>query len=188
MTRSEILVSKAKVDLDDQVGEEGAKGGRCGGERGKSVLRRETRAVCRAIDLCARWESGGARSVGRTRLAIRDIRSAQNILGADVRGGSRRKQRNEQLSFLTGRDGQWKGADDALPPLREGGSATNTGVRVPVRCSRHAFAVSRGEAQRLRSGRGGRGECRGCAVSGRLPGFGPLRCSRIRAAGHANCF
>ena len=36
-----------------EVGEEeGAGGGRCGGERGKSVLRRQTRAVCRAIDLC----------------------------------------------------------------------------------------------------------------------------------------
>ena len=57
-----------------------------------------------------------------------------------------------------------------------------------MRCSRHAFALSCGEAQRLRSGRGGRGECRGCAVSGRLPGFGSLACSRIRAAGHANCF
>ena len=61
---------------------------------------------------------------------------------------------------MTNRDGQCKGADDALPPLREGGSATNTGVRVPVRWSEHTFAVSRGEAQRLRSGRGGRGERR----------------------------
>ena len=25
-------------------------------------------------------------------------------------------------------------------------------------------------------------------MSGRLPGFGSLACSRIRAAGHANCF